>query len=105
MVHFSIFGSRYAFRTRRRGTTCRLKKNGALRARPFYAFNPGQDMPEATATERWSSVEEVTEHLGVGRDTIYRWIERKRLPHPRWPPLEVQIIRGRFLGSRSGPAI
>jgi excisionase family DNA binding protein len=34
-------------------------------------------------TERWSSVEEVTEHLGVGRDTIYRWIERKALPAHR----------------------
>jgi excisionase family DNA binding protein len=33
--------------------------------------------------ERWSSVEEVTEHLGVGRDTIYRWIERKGLPAHR----------------------
>ena len=29
---------------------------------------------------RWSSVEEVTAHLGVGRDTMYRWIERKALP-------------------------
>ncbi len=38
---------------------------------------------KAPATERWSSVEEVTEHLGVGRDTIYRWIERKALPAHR----------------------
>jgi len=36
-----------------------------------------------SATERWSSVEEVTEHLGVGRDTIYRWIERMALPAHR----------------------
>jgi excisionase family DNA binding protein len=37
----------------------------------------------ALRTERWSSVEEVTEHLGVGRDTIYRWIEGKALPAHR----------------------
>ena len=37
----------------------------------------------ALPIERWSSVEEVTEHLGVGRDTIYRWIERKGLPAHR----------------------
>lgn len=37
----------------------------------------------APRRERWSSVEEVTEHLGVGRDTIYRWIERKALPAHR----------------------
>jgi len=30
--------------------------------------------------EKWVSVEEVTEHLGVTRDSIYRWIENKGLP-------------------------
>jgi excisionase family DNA binding protein len=38
---------------------------------------------KALGPERWSSVEDVTEHLGVGRDTIYRWIERKALPAHR----------------------
>jgi len=33
--------------------------------------------------ERWISVDEVTEHLGVSRDTIYRWIEGKALPAHR----------------------
>jgi excisionase family DNA binding protein len=33
--------------------------------------------------ERWSSVDEVTLHLGVSRDTIYRWIEAKALPAHR----------------------
>ena len=31
-------------------------------------------------TEPWSSVDDVAQHLGVARDTIYRWIERKSLP-------------------------
>jgi len=33
--------------------------------------------------ERWHSVDEVAEHLGVARDTVYRWIERKALPAHR----------------------
>lgn len=30
--------------------------------------------------ERWLSVEEIAAHLGVNRDTVYKWIERKRMP-------------------------
>jgi excisionase family DNA binding protein len=30
--------------------------------------------------DRWLSVEEIAAHLGVKRDTIYKWIERSRLP-------------------------
>ena len=30
--------------------------------------------------ERWVSVEEVAAHLGVNKDSIYRWVERKGLP-------------------------
>ncbi len=30
--------------------------------------------------ERWLSVKEVAEYLGVGRSTIYKWIERNDLP-------------------------
>ena len=33
--------------------------------------------------ERWLSVEEIMVHLGVARDTIYRWIEAKGLPAHR----------------------
>lgn len=36
-----------------------------------------------TVTERWHSVDEVAEHLGVARDTVYRWIEQKGLPAHR----------------------
>jgi excisionase family DNA binding protein len=34
-------------------------------------------------TESWVSVEQVAEHLGVTRDSVYRWIDRKRLPAHR----------------------
>ena len=30
--------------------------------------------------DRWLSVDEICEYLGVSRDTIYKWIEEKGLP-------------------------
>lgn len=30
--------------------------------------------------DRWLSAKEVSEYLGVGRSTIYKWIERHELP-------------------------
>lgn len=30
--------------------------------------------------DRWLSVDEIAVHLGVKRDTVYKWIERKSLP-------------------------
>jgi len=30
--------------------------------------------------DRWLSVGEIASHLGVKRDTIYKWIERKGMP-------------------------
>lgn len=38
---------------------------------------------EASASDRWVSVEDVAAHLGVARDTVYRWIERHSLPAHR----------------------
>ena len=31
-------------------------------------------------TEKWSSLEEIAEHLGVSKDTIYRWIATRQMP-------------------------
>jgi excisionase family DNA binding protein len=31
-------------------------------------------------SERWASVEDVAKHLGVAKDSIYRWIETRSLP-------------------------
>jgi excisionase family DNA binding protein len=30
--------------------------------------------------EPWVSVDDITKHLGVAKDSIYRWIEHKGLP-------------------------
>ena len=34
-------------------------------------------------TEPWVSVNQVAAHLGVAKDTVYRWIEAKNLPAQR----------------------
>lgn len=33
--------------------------------------------------EPWVSVDQIAQHLGVTRDSIYRWIDRKGLPAHR----------------------
>lgn len=30
--------------------------------------------------DRWLSVEEIAVYLGVKRDTVYKWIDRKNMP-------------------------
>jgi excisionase family DNA binding protein len=37
-------------------------------------------MAGALADERWLSVEEISTHLGVSPDTIYKWVYRKKMP-------------------------
>lgn len=41
-------------------------------------FSYGKQM-----TEPWTSVDEIARHLGVAKDSIYRWIDRRRLPAHR----------------------
>jgi len=31
-------------------------------------------------TEPWASVDDVARHLGVAKDSVYRWIESRSLP-------------------------
>ena len=33
--------------------------------------------------EPWFSVEEIAKHLGVSKETIYRWLERRIIPAHR----------------------
>ncbi len=35
------------------------------------------------AIEPWYSVEEIARHLGVSKETIYRWLERRSIPAHR----------------------
>jgi len=32
------------------------------------------------SSEPWVAVEDVARHLGVTRDSVYRWIESKKMP-------------------------
>lgn len=36
-----------------------------------------------TQLEPWFSVEEIAKHLGVSKETIYRWLERQKIPAHR----------------------
>ena len=33
-----------------------------------------------SSLNRWLSVEEISHHLGVSRDTVYSWISSKQMP-------------------------
>ena len=35
------------------------------------------------SNEPWASVDEVAKHLGVAKDSVYRWIENRGLPAHR----------------------
>lgn len=34
-------------------------------------------------SDRWLSVEEIADHLGVSKDTVYAWISKKSMPAHR----------------------
>lgn len=38
---------------------------------------------EQASQERWLSVNEIAEHLGVSKDTIHKWIKNKSIPSHR----------------------
>jgi len=35
------------------------------------------------SSEPWASVEEIADHLGISKDTVYAWISRKDMPAHR----------------------
>jgi excisionase family DNA binding protein len=42
--------------------------------------------------ERWVSIDEISEHLGIKKDTIYKWVARKKMPaHKMGRLLKFQI--------------
>ncbi len=40
-------------------------------------------MTNSAMTDRWLSVEEIAEHLGISKDTVYAWISKKGMPAHR----------------------
>ena len=37
-------------------------------------------LPISAVQDRWLSVDELAGYLGVKRDTVYKWITRRRMP-------------------------
>jgi excisionase family DNA binding protein len=37
-------------------------------------------MDKSALDNRWLSVDEISYYLGVKRDTIYKWLENKKMP-------------------------
>ena len=60
----------------------RLDRLQPLRLTPILCY-PTNFCWNVSMTEPWVSVEQIAEHLGVTRDSIYRWIDRKALPAHR----------------------
>jgi len=56
-------------------------------------------------TERWLSVEEIAAHLGISKETIYRWLEKEKIPAHRvgrlWKFKASEVDQWVFAGSAS----
>ncbi len=40
-------------------------------------------MASNSLTDRWYSVEEIAEYLGISKETVYRWVDRSKIPAHR----------------------
>gem|GEM_PF-1953127 len=53
-----------------------------------------------TTQEPWVGAADVATHLGVNKDSVYRWIDKKGLARPSCgAAFSVQTVRNRWLGS------
>ena len=37
-------------------------------------------MAARAGVESWMSVDDVASHLGINKDTVYKWLQRKKMP-------------------------
>lgn len=40
----------------------------------------GRQVMNEVTNDRWLSVDEIAAYLGIKRDTVYKWIDRKKMP-------------------------
>jgi excisionase family DNA binding protein len=62
-------------------TTCYIRNRICTRKQESSRNESGSEM--TMQQERWLSVEEIAAHMGVNPDTVYKWIERRKLPAHR----------------------
>jgi excisionase family DNA binding protein len=43
----------------------------------------GKEISIMALAERWLSVDEIADHLGVASITVYRWLEKEKIPAHR----------------------
>ncbi len=47
---------------------------------PFGFIGLSRIYMKSVTEERWLSLEEIATYLGIKRDTVYKWINRKKMP-------------------------
>ncbi|MDD4272681.1 MAG: helix-turn-helix domain-containing protein [Desulfobacter postgatei] len=60
--------------------------------------------------DRWLSVEEIAQYLGVSKDTVYTWINKKKMPAHKvgrlWKfkkdEVDIWVRDGKASGSKEG---
>jgi excisionase family DNA binding protein len=53
---------------------------GAKRRRPYEGIYEVKREWGRMMEDRWLSVDEIAGHLGVKRDTVYKWISERQMP-------------------------
>lgn len=46
----------------------------------MYWTNAMNSLPTSPVHDRWLSVDELAGYLGIKRDTVYKWIDRRKMP-------------------------
>lgn len=49
----------------------------------LYCYHSNLLMENDVMSDRWLSVEEIAEYLGVSKDTVYAWINKRNMPAHR----------------------
>lgn len=75
---------------------------------PLLFDNPAWSFKKMLNTEdRWFSIHEICEHLGVSSDTVYKWIDKHAMPAHRmgrlWKFKKGEVDEWVKAGGAAGP--
>jgi excisionase family DNA binding protein len=51
----------------------------------------------AMMEDQWLSVDEIAKHLGIKRDTLYRWITERQMPGHKIGRLQINLFRKKII--------